>query len=126
MPRSAGIEADPGAGRQLFCQPLDVGIFVQVKKLKQLGRCLHAGLHRITTVDEQGRPLRQYDGEAGGAVETRDPVQSLGVGGNVLPQVLVVVGNDEGVQFQLGQSGPDLGDAGFNNLEMIHVVIARL
>ncbi|MNC01705.1 hypothetical protein D3C75_490600 [compost metagenome] len=122
----AGIEADPGAGRQLICQPLDVGIFVQVKKLKQLGRCLHAGLHRITTVDEQGRPLRQYDGEAGGAVETRDPVQTFGIGGNVLPQVLVVVGNDEGVQFQRGQSGPDLGDAGFNNLEMIHVVIARL
>ena len=40
--------------------------------------------------------------------------------------MLVVVGNDEGVQFQRGQCGPDLGDAGFNNLEMVHVVIASL
>jgi hypothetical protein len=63
-----------------------VGIFIEVEKLEQLGRCLHAGLHRITTVDEQGRPLRHDDGEAGGAVETRDPVQPLGIGGNVLPR----------------------------------------
>ncbi len=122
----AGVEADPGAGRQLIRQPLHMGIFHQMEKLEELGRCLHAGLHRVTTVDEQGRPLRQDDGEAGGAVETRDPVQSLGVGGNVLPQMLVVVGDDEGVQLHHGQFGPDLGDAGFNNLEMIHVVNARL
>ncbi len=103
-----------------------MGVFIEVEKLEQLGRRLHAGLHGITTVDEQGRPMRHDDGEPGGAVETRDPVQPLGIGGNVLPQMLVVVGNDEGVQLQRGQCGPDLGDAGFNNLEMVHVVIASL
>lgn len=100
-------------------------IFNEVEEFEQFGGGLHPRLHRIATIDKEGCPLGHDDGNAGRAVETGDPVKPLGIGGDVLAEVLIIVGDDKGVQLLHGQLGPDLGDAGFNYLEIIHVVSAR-
>ena len=71
------------------------------------------GLHllRIAAVDEQGGCVLEHHGEPGGARESGQPSQPLGVGGHIFVLVLVRARNDEPRETGPSQFRPQLADA---------------
>ena len=76
---------------------------------RRVGFRLH--LLRIAAVDEQGGCVLEHHGEPGGARESGQPSQPLGVRGHVFVLVLVRARNDEPRETGPSQFRPQLADA---------------
>ena len=72
------------------------------KRVWNLAKDLLPDLHGVTPVNEDHPPVLQHDDHARRPGETADPAQPLVAFGNVLAQVLVGAGDDQGVQPQPG------------------------
>ena len=105
-----GVESDPHAGLYLFFQPVGCRLPDQMAECEDGFVGLIPDLKGIAPVDEQGRPVAHDDRQTGRAGESGQPGQSFGICGHKFTEMFVRAGNDEAVQFQFTQPGPQPGN----------------
>ena len=72
---------------------------------------LAADLQRVAAIDEDRRPVGEHDGEPGRAREAGQPVQPLGIGGDVFALMLVAARAQEARETAAVQFRAQPGEA---------------
>ncbi len=110
------IEADDGAGFQMFDNPLGGARARNEDDLKDALIRFRLGLHGIAAVDDERGARLRHDGEPGRTGKSRQPFESLGRQWHVLALVFVGAGNEKRVDFGFGHQSAYSRDARSNVL----------